>query len=216
METIQGLVAAYDGLEPFLVACHLNEDNDRVYHFIELLHNKGIRIWYDTSNQLAELRKNMIVDKIKTCSVFVVFLSTRSVANIDILNEIALAEGRYRSGELEMIPVYLEAITLPDDLKYTFSRIPSLNINDAENVILARVLESLKKATRDNNCFDRFENRIEITMPGSHLLQPKRISRRRRQPKVNSFSDARRIAIATLLLAMVALLAGFLAGLILY
>jgi transposase-like protein len=118
---------AYAGTEPFAFISYAHKDRNRVYPIIKYLHDMGIPIWYDEGLEAGSDWRGQIIKNLKKCSQFVAFLSPLSVTRHDVLNEIAIAEKRFKEENVPMIPVLLDNFVLPDEIEYTFSRINTIN-----------------------------------------------------------------------------------------
>jgi hypothetical protein len=118
--------SAFQGSEPFVFASYAHTDKERVYPIIKHLHDAGARIWYDEGIPTTTIWKKIIAEKIMACSSFIVFLSPVAVTRKDVLNEISLAEKRYKKDEIQLVPLYLEDFSLTPELEYTFGRIQGL------------------------------------------------------------------------------------------
>nr|MDO8110765.1 TIR domain-containing protein [Candidatus Sigynarchaeota archaeon] len=125
--------SAYMGLDPFVFVSYAHNDRDRVYPIIDVLHRNGARIWYDEGIPISEPWKKTITGKILTCASFIIFLSPTSITRPDVLNEIALALDRHGRGEIQVVPVFLDIFSIPDDLSKLFSEIDALIKPDYKN-----------------------------------------------------------------------------------
>ena len=112
-----------NGSESYLFISYSHKDAIQVYDEIKFLDKQGFHIWYDEGIPLSEKWGKKIVRAIKSCTVFIVFITENSIISENIINEIHLAL-KYKKNQL--IPIYLENTTLPDELEYSLLRIQSL------------------------------------------------------------------------------------------
>jgi hypothetical protein len=124
--TIQIPFIAYSGSDPFVFVSYAHKDRDRVYPIIDTLHKNGIRIWYDEGIEAGEDWREAIIKRLRNCEIFLIFLTPIAVVRYDVLNEISIAEKRYNNNNVKIIPVLLDNFFLPDDVDYSFSRIPKI------------------------------------------------------------------------------------------
>jgi hypothetical protein len=110
-----------------------------------------VRVWYDEGIPASEIWQKAIAKNIARCSTFVVFLSPTSVTRVDVLDEIAFAKDRYKKESLRFIPIFLDNITLPQELELSIGRIqaimkPSLSPDVFHEKLLAAMPASVKTA----------------------------------------------------------------------
>ncbi|MCP4763164.1 MAG: TIR domain-containing protein [archaeon] len=117
---------AYNGEKPFLFVSYSHEDKSDVYQVIEYLKNNRVLIWYDEGIPASQKWLKTIAEKINECNGFLIFISSNSVRSENVLDEIGYALERYKKGEIQFIPIYLEDTWVPDDLKLAIGRIQAL------------------------------------------------------------------------------------------
>jgi hypothetical protein len=140
--------AAYAGSEPFVFVSYAHKDRERVYPIIKHLHEQEINIWYDEGIEAGADWRAQIIKNLRSCAKFIVFLSPYAVTRHDVLNEIAIAEKRFKEENVTMIPVLLDNFVLPDEIEYTFGRIPIINkqILD-QDMFLGQLMNALTAKT---------------------------------------------------------------------
>ena len=98
---------AYRGDEPYIFVSYSHDDSPLVYPELERFHNDGYNIWYDEGIVSGEGWQEVVENALLNSSLFVVFISRKSVASENVRNEIFLA-----SGKVATIPIYLEETNL--------------------------------------------------------------------------------------------------------
>lgn len=168
-------VEKYTG-EPFVFISYSHKNIEKVFKYIKMLHEKGIHIWYDEGIPVSEEWRKTLAQKIETCSAFIAFLSVPAVASKNVLDEIAMGEGRYANNNVPFILVYLEDFVFPSDLKLLTSRIQGIEKKKyQDNALIEKIIEQLPDTVK----------RGSITVD---LLVKKRDKRRERGNRV-FFSD---------------------------
>ena len=115
-------VAAYRGSEPFVFVCYAHDDADLVYDEMAWLNDQGFHIWYDEGVTAGENWRATIGDALMRADKVLFYVSAASLRSDHCNREVSLAldEGK------EVLPVYLEAVDLPADLKVGLNRIHAL------------------------------------------------------------------------------------------
>ncbi|MGI9326800.1 MAG: TIR domain-containing protein [Pseudomonadales bacterium] len=115
--------AAYKGDEPYVFVCYAHDDEDVVYPEIAWLHEQGINIWYDEGISAGKIWREEIGDSIKGASKVLYYVSSSSLASDHCSREINFALDRHKN----VLPVYLEDVTLTTDLEVGLSRVQALH-----------------------------------------------------------------------------------------
>lgn len=91
------------------------------------LEGEGQTVWIDRKgiDGGTQWRKE-IVDAIETCGHFILVLSHRSVQSKNVRREVDLAE----TSDRRIVPVLIEPVTLPSDLRYQLSGIQMIELPD--------------------------------------------------------------------------------------
>ena len=71
--------SAYEGTEPFIFVCYAHDDAELVYPEITRLRDAGFRIWYDEGISPGSEWSETLAQRIQQCSVFLYFVTPRSV-----------------------------------------------------------------------------------------------------------------------------------------
>ncbi len=107
------MIEAYHGGQPFLFVSYSHADSDLVFAEIEAVHAQGFRIWYDEGIAPGNEWPEEIARALDGSSLFVVFITPRSVASPHVQNEINFALNRRKP----FLAVYLEDTVLPVGLE---------------------------------------------------------------------------------------------------
>lgn len=100
--------SAYDGDEDYIFVSYAHDDSYLVYPEIERFHDDGYNIWYDEGIVSGKGWQGEVENALLKSSLFVVFISRKSVASDNVRKEIFLAS----SADIPMIPIYLEETNL--------------------------------------------------------------------------------------------------------
>ncbi len=104
---------AYDGDEPYVFVCYAHVDAEFVYPEMRWLRESGVNLWYDEGISPGELFTDELAAKISDCHTFLYFVSPRSVASRNCLNEIQYATAR----DKRLVAVHLEPTQLSGGLE---------------------------------------------------------------------------------------------------
>ncbi len=83
--------SSYSGNGPYAFVSYSHQDSHIVYPVIEQLVRQGYNVWYDNGIPLVSDYGGVLYDRIKNCSVFVLFVSLNSVQSEDVAKEAAHA-----------------------------------------------------------------------------------------------------------------------------
>lgn len=87
--------------------------------FCECIELHGIKCWMAPRDILAGIPyARSIIEGIKSCNIFLVFISCNSIKSEDVLNELDNAHGLHKT----IIPIFLENIELSEELCYYLKR----------------------------------------------------------------------------------------------
>jgi tetratricopeptide (TPR) repeat protein len=109
--------AAYDGDEPYIFVCYAHDDAELVYPEIARLHHAGYRIWYDEGISPGSEWSDSIAQHIQRCSVFLFFVTPRSVDREHCRREINFALDQHCA----LLPVHLEKTEVSPALQLSLS-----------------------------------------------------------------------------------------------
>ena len=94
----------YEGIEPYIYVSYAHRDRDRVFPILQALKKDGYRTWYDGAIPAGSQWVEVIAQKIKSASAFLVFCSSNSNKSEHISQEVNYAIHECRP----VIPVYLD------------------------------------------------------------------------------------------------------------
>ena len=121
-----------------------SQDYERVIPIVNRLRAVGVGVWVDEGNiDAATLWSESIVEAIGECSVFVMMVSSYSVASHNVVKEVMIAS----EGKKTILPVYLEPTKIPAKLKYQLTGIQYLEWFEGGN---DAVFETLKDVLAKN------------------------------------------------------------------
>ncbi len=113
---------AYVGHEPFIFVCYSHADVAVVYPEIEWLQGHGQRIWYDEGISGGRVWRQEIADALDHAERLIFYVSRASVRSSDCRREVHYAIDR----GLDVLPVYLENVELPGDLRIALNLVQAL------------------------------------------------------------------------------------------
>lgn len=113
---------AYTGDGQYIFISYAHPDWKGVFKELKRF-NREYNIWYDEGILSGTNWDDYIADKLDTCSLFVVFITSNSVASPNVKNEISYAF----SEKKPIIPIYLAETTLIKGLK--------LRLNDTQSIL---------------------------------------------------------------------------------
>ena len=108
---------AYKGTEPYVFASYSHLEDDLVYDDLLYFHNQDIRIWYDEGIEPGADWRDELADAIADCSLFIFFVSQRSIESAYCRQEINFALNRER----RILLIYLEKTHLPRALEFSLA-----------------------------------------------------------------------------------------------
>lgn len=135
---------AYKGEKPFIFVSYSHLDKATIYPIIKSMHDLGILIWYNEGIPMSEKWLKIIAENINKCGRFLVFISNNSVKSENVMNEIGYALERYKKGEIQFTPIYIEETEIPDELKLATGRIQVLlKYKMSEEMFYSKLKEQL-------------------------------------------------------------------------
>lgn len=120
---MQKLFKSYRGNEPYIFVCHSHADAHAVYPELTRLKNEGFNIWYDEGIEPGLSWREEIAVAVSECSLFLIFISPKSVASTFCIQELNHA----LSYERKVLAVHLEETHLPPGVE--------LSLNDKQAII---------------------------------------------------------------------------------
>jgi tetratricopeptide (TPR) repeat protein len=132
--------SSYKGSEPYIFVCYAHSDSDTVYVDLKELHGAGIKFWYDEGIQAGSVWRAEIASSIKAATKFIFFISEASLKSAHCLREVDYA----LNNDIEVIPVYLDDCSLPDELELVFNRVQAL-FRHTDTLYMQHLQSALKK-----------------------------------------------------------------------
>jgi adenylate cyclase len=110
------------------------KDSEQAEQLAEMLASAGLSCWIDKAGiDLATSWSGEIVDAIDGCKAFVVLLSPSSIESLNVIKEVSLASEQKK----KILPLDLEPVELPRDLKYHLAGIQRAPMTNIDAVIRA-------------------------------------------------------------------------------
>jgi len=106
-------------VKPYIFVSYAHLDREEVYAGIERLHNEGFRIWYDEGIQGGAEWADTLAQAIEKATQFLLFVTPRSMASVNVLDEIYWA----REAKRAIVPVWLEETVLPRSVGFVLVRL---------------------------------------------------------------------------------------------
>lgn len=104
---------AYDGDEPYVFVSYAHADARQVFPEIARLVRLGYRVWYDEGLHPGSRWSDELAERIQRCSLFVIFVTSRSIESAHCQDEISLALDLDRP----LVAVHLVECELPAGLR---------------------------------------------------------------------------------------------------
>jgi len=138
---------AYMGTKPYIFVSYSRKDSRIVYPLIEQLQGVGYRIWYDTGISKGSKWANVIKDKLRHCSIFLIFMSQNSNISLEVKRELIAAEFQYK----KLVPVFLDNLN-PQNISKEFAILKSLNAIEIRDfqIDLNELSDAIGRKTRDS------------------------------------------------------------------
>ena len=113
---------AYEGDQPYIFVCYSHDDSNVVFPDIQWLKNQGFNIWHDEGISPGSEWRDELADKISNASLFLYFVSPRSIISQHCKREINFA----LENSLPLSVVYLEETELPPGLSLSLSSVQAI------------------------------------------------------------------------------------------
>ncbi len=132
---------AYQGDDPYIFVCYAHDDAEAVYAEITRLRGEGLNIWYDEGISPGSTWRDEVALALTQCSVFLYYVTARSVASINCLNEVNFCLSRER----KILSVHLEETELPLGLELSLSAMQAIfRADHTSEAYQTKLLASLK------------------------------------------------------------------------
>jgi TolB-like protein len=143
---------AYEGDEPYIFVSYAHDDAALVFPEITHLRDQGFNVWYDEGISPGSTWRDEVALALTQCKVFLYFVTQRSVASTNCLNEVNFCLSRER----KILSVHLEQTDLPLGLELSLSAKQAIvrgdlaaeayqkKLSDSLKSLLPRAIEPLK------------------------------------------------------------------------
>lgn len=156
-------IPAYNGNESYVFVCYSHKDSDTVLTDLKLLVQEDIRFWYDEGIEAGKSWRGEIASSIKNASKFIYFISANSLHSEHCLREVDYAV----NNGIEIVPVYLDDSTLPDELDLVLNRVQALF--RTTDPMYERHFISALKGSNEPFPLDRFSGKSRSKIPSFAL-----------------------------------------------
>lgn len=171
-ESVERPFPAYKGDDPYIFVSYAHEDAALVYPELTRLRDQGFNIWYDEGISPGSTWRDEVALALTQCSVFLFFVSPRSVVSSNCMNEVNFSLSRER----RLLAVHLTRTELPVGLELSLSAMQAIVREDhsveAYGEKLAGSLTSLLPASRaaaipshDSNSKSKVEEKSIAILP---------------------------------------------------
>ena len=147
---------SYSGEGPYVFVSYAHADKIPVYQSMREFRDAGVNMWYDEGIQPAGEWVEEIAHAIKKSSLFVVFVSPRSVNSRFVKSEVgyALSENK------DILTIYLEDTTLPAGLSLCLQQFQSVFVSEKNwqkkaGFTMLEKLNELPKLEKTSTLVDR-------------------------------------------------------------
>lgn len=120
---------AYEGKEKYIFVSYAHKDADRVYPILDILAEKGYRVWYDDGIIPGSEWPEFIAKHLSDCDIVMFFVSPDAAASENCRREINFALSRQK----KLISVFLEETQLTPGMELQISTTQSLYKHRYEN-----------------------------------------------------------------------------------
>jgi non-specific serine/threonine protein kinase len=133
-----------------------SKDREKAEQLAQLLSSAGVSVWIDKEGiQAATSWTNEIAEALDTCKAFVLLLSADSLSSKNVIKELSLAA----ESDKQIIPVELEAVTIPTAFKYHLAGLQRTQFTDTRAILQALVRLGIECRTDDIPSIARPETR---------------------------------------------------------
>ena len=175
-----GKFSPYNGNEPYIFISYAHKDYSLVEQFLIGFSENKYRFWYDEGIKSGSEWSDYIVERIDKAEVFVVFLSSNSIASENVKDEIHVAV----SYKKHVVVIKLDDTVLTGGLMLKLDRRQAINLYDSS---FKEAFEKVTAISEINRCIEISTNTVFITYPDSPYLEPLKIGEKIKQllDKVN-------------------------------
>ena len=138
-ESKKRLYPTYSGTAPYGFISYAHADAERVLSVIGALNGDRYRLWYDAGIEAGTNWPEVVASHLLHAGAVVFFLSARFLRSQNCIREVHYAVSQRKP----MICVYLEPVSLPEDLAMQFSTASVIRGEDGDGLRIARETEAL-------------------------------------------------------------------------
>lgn len=109
--------SAYKGSDPYIFVSYAHDDAELVYPELQRLRDAGFNVWYDEGISPGSTWRDEVALALTQCSLFLLFVTPRSVASHNCQQELNFSLSRER----KMLCAHLEDTSLPPGMELSLS-----------------------------------------------------------------------------------------------
>ncbi|HSI83546.1 MAG: TIR domain-containing protein [Candidatus Methylacidiphilales bacterium] len=167
---------AYKGIEPYVFISYAHSDGDAVFEHLEQLRSRGVRIWYDEGIDPGNEWPEEIARALDRCSLFLFFVSPRSVISKNCRDEVNFA----LNASKPFLAIHMEETTLPVGLSLRMGSIQAImHYRMPEEAYWRKVLKVLdpfrvREGAQLSDAFDQGLHMPPVPVPVDEFTPPGR------------------------------------------
>lgn len=150
---------------PYIFISYSHQDTALVAEILQMMQENHFRFWYDEGIESGSQWDDVLYERITGCTQFVCFFTHNAVLSEHVKNEVHLAK---KYGK-QILPVFLDDVTLRGGLELALDRKQSLTMSDYEPEEFQRQLcrsldrQTLKKiSTSNDSIFEQLQRRYQL------------------------------------------------------
>jgi hypothetical protein len=113
---------AYQGSDPYIFVSYAHSDAEVVYPELKALRDAGFNVWYDEGISPGTVWRDELAEHLASCSLFLFYISPRSVLSSNCNKEVNFALGKERP----FLNVFLEKTSLTPGLEFSLSDVQAI------------------------------------------------------------------------------------------
>ena len=137
--------SAYYGEKKYMFVSYAHKDSEIVFPVLEMLHKKGVRLWYDEGLQAGQDWFKFMEQKILGCAGFLVFLGNFFFASPHAMKELEFAHDEKKG----VIGISIDKTETPTRLDSIFDEKSGFKINVNYPELYDIVLDKIKKIDKE-------------------------------------------------------------------
>ena len=137
----------YDGNSPYAFISYAHKDQESVYNILRKLNSHNIRFWYDKGIEPGAEWPEKIAEKLINSDTIIAFISTNSIASINVRKEVMLAADENK----KVIIILMDDVDLTPGMRLQFGLFQMIKQEKlATENLYTPLLAPLKKETEVN------------------------------------------------------------------